>query len=82
MQSLSLKQSLPAHLSLTLRDPSHWLPSSLDSSLVHVLPDDVARLTRQELDFIFSNGPGTPPAHYSCHSTAHACNYILTPPLN
>jgi hypothetical protein len=62
MQSLSLKQSLPAHLSLTLRDPSHWLPSSLDSSLVHVLPDDVARLTRQELDFIFSNGPGTPPS--------------------
>jgi hypothetical protein len=61
MQRLSLKPSLPAPPSLTLQNPSLWLTSSLESSLVHVLPDDVAQLTRQELDFIFCNGPGSPP---------------------
>ena len=62
MHHFAPKPSLPAHLCLTLSDPSHWPPSALASSVVHVLPDSIAQLTRQELDFIFSNGPGT---HYS-----------------
>jgi hypothetical protein len=62
MQHLSPKShektSLPADLNLLLCDTEHWLKSSFGSSMVHVLPDEVARLTRQELDIIFSNGPG------------------------
>ena len=52
------KTSLPADLNLLLCDTEHWLKSSFGSSIIHVLPDEVARLTRQELDIIFSNGPG------------------------
>jgi hypothetical protein len=62
MQHLSPKShaqtSLPADLNLLLCDTENWLKSSFGSSMVHVLPDEVVRLTRQELDIIFSNGPG------------------------
>jgi hypothetical protein len=55
-------------LNLDRYDLLNQLPFNFGSSKVHLLPDSVAQLSREALDFIFSSGSGIKKAlHHSSH---------------